>query len=109
MKMMKPPTGVKVRATTPRASLMGPAGVPSNSPVKGMKGSQPRMNTPRTSLTGPNGSPSNSPATAIQESQPKAPGGQGFLQVPHAFTDARPPGRMGARKSTGYPNPTGSM
>lgn len=107
MKMMTPPAGVKVRATTPRASLVGPKGTPSNSPTgsMGFTGSQPRMNTPRSKFTGPVGVGSGSPAPAIQESQPKAPGGQGFLQAPDAFTDARPPARMGQRKSSGYPKP----
>ena len=41
---------------------------------------------------------------AISMSQPQAPGGGGFLINHNAFTDARPPGIRGEKKSTGYPN-----
>ena len=43
-------------------------------------------------------------SAALQMAQPQAPGGGGFLIDHNAFTDARPPGARGAKKSTGYPN-----
>ena len=42
--------------------------------------------------------------SAMSMSQPQAPGGGGFLIDHNQFTDARPPGNRGQRKSAGYPN-----
>lgn len=51
---------------------------------------------------GPGGSPGAS--GAVLEAQAKGPAGKGFLINHNAFTDERPPGIRGARKSQGYPN-----
>ncbi len=68
--------------------------------MRAIKGPRPKA----VKAAGPAPMGPEAPTGAIAESQPQAPGGGGFLINHNAFTDARPPGVRGERKSTGYPN-----